>query len=106
MRFFATGITAAAETTHHRVAGLLTWQEETLRDVRAAGISGAAERIAWELIGTPFLHAAHVARRHDLTHQGAMKALRRLAAEGLLEERSRNGRVTFAVPRVIALLSE
>ena len=61
---------------------------------------------AWpsELIGAPILRAGGVARRHELSHQGAMNALRRLAALGVVEERTRNGRIRFTAPQVIALL--
>lgn len=57
------------------------------------------------MIGTPFLRAGDVAARHGVTHQGAMLALRRLAQLGVLDERTRNGRVVFAAPAVIRLLA-
>ena len=103
--FFATGIQAAASTTHRRIEQLLSWQEEALDRVRAAGVSGVAERIAGELIGTPILRASTIVSRHAVSHQGAMNALRRLAELGLLVERARNGRVTFQADAIVALLS-
>jgi Fic family protein len=105
IRFFATGVEAAATTTHERVTELLSWQEDTLARVRAAGISGVAERVAGELIGAPILRASQVARRHDVTHQAGMNALRRLAELGIVEERFRNGRVSFTATRVVELVS-
>ena len=74
--------------------------------MRAAGVSGVAERIAGELIGAPILRAGQVAKRHDVSHQGAMNALRRLAEMGIVEERVRRGRVSFTASRVVALLSQ
>jgi Fic family protein len=106
VRFFATGVGAAASATHERVDSLLSWREETLGQVRAAGVSGVAERIAGELIGAPILRAGQVAKRHHVSHQGAMYALRRLAEMGIVEEQVRRGRVSFTARRVVALLSQ
>jgi Fic family protein len=105
IKFFATGVGAAAATTHERVDELLSWQHETLARVRAAGVSGVAERVAGELIGAPVLRASQVAKRHNVTHQAGMNALRRLAELGIVDERPRNGRVSFTATRVVALLS-
>jgi Fic family protein len=105
IRFFATGVGSAAATTHERVDELLSWQGETLALVRAAGVSGVAERVAGELIGAPVLRASQVAKRHNVTHQAGMNALRRLAELGVVDERPRNGRVSFTATRVVALLS-
>lgn len=104
-RFFATGVSAAAATTHERIDALMNWQEETLARVRAAGVSGVAERVAGELIGAPTLRARTVARRHHVTQQGAMLALRRLATLGVVEEQTRRGRVSFTAREVVRLIS-
>lgn len=106
VRFFATGVASAATTTHARVDALLSWQEEALGQVRAAGISGVAERVAGELIGAPILGASQVAKRHNVSHQGAMNALRRLAELGLVAERTRHGRIVFTADRIVALVSQ
>jgi Fic family protein len=105
VRFFATGVASAAATTHERVNALLSWQEETLRRVRAASVSGVAERVAGELLGVPILRASQVAERHNVSHQGAMNALRRLAELGIVSEQTRHGRISFTATRVVALLS-
>ena len=104
--FFATGVGAAASTTHQRIDQLLSWQQAALSQVREAGITGVAERIAGELAGAPILQAGQVASQHGLSHQGAMNALRRLAELGLVAERVRNGRITFHADAVIQLLSQ
>lgn len=106
VRFFATGVAAAADDTRDRMEGLLAWRDETLRTVREAGVSGVAERVAGELIGAPLLTAPRVAQAHDVSHQGAMNALRRLADLGLLREGQRRGRRTFFADRVIQLLGQ
>jgi hypothetical protein len=102
--FFATGVRAAAQTTTQKIAALLAWQAHALTEVRAAGISGLAERVAGELIGGPVLRASMVRKRHDVNHQGAMNALRRLVEAGLVEERFSHGHITFTAPEVVALL--
>lgn len=104
VRFFATGIRAAAQTTTQKIGALLAWQERARATVRAARISGVAERVADELIGGPLLRASTISKRHGLSHQGAMNALRRLAEVGLLEERLSHGHIAFRAPEVIALL--
>jgi cell filamentation protein, protein adenylyltransferase len=106
VRFFATGVGAAATTTHERVEALISWQEEALSLVRQARVSGVAERVAGELIGAPILTAGQVAKRHNVSHQGGMYALRRLADLGIVVEQLRNGRVTFTARRVVQLLSQ
>jgi Fic family protein len=106
VQFFATGVGAAALTTHERIEQILAWQTDALRRVRGVGISGVAERLAGELAGTPILRASQVAAQHELSHQGAMNALRRLADAGLVVARTRNGRITFYADDVVRLLGQ
>jgi cell filamentation protein, protein adenylyltransferase len=105
VRFFATGVGASAATTHERVDALISWRDDALQRVRDAGVSGVAERVAGDLIGAPILRAAQVAKRHNVSHQGAMNALRRLAHLEIVTEETRNGRVSFRAGRVVQLLS-
>lgn len=95
VRFFAEGVEASADVTRTRVEQLLEWREQALTRVRAAGVSGVAERVTGELIGGPIIRAPGVARRHGVTPQGAMLALRRLVDLGILHEQRVNGRVSF-----------
>lgn len=104
VHFFAKGIAESADATRSRVEALLGWRDETLKRVREAGVSGVAERVAGELIGAPILRGPTVARRHGVTPQGAMFALRRLVELELLVELRVRGRVSFEAPRVLALL--
>ena len=105
IRFFSAGVEAAASTTHTSVDGLISWQQDAISRVRAAGVSGVAERVAGELIGAPILRASQVARVHEVSHQAAMNALRRLADLGIVTEQTRNGRISFTASRVVELLS-
>ena len=102
--FFATGVHAAAQTTHQRVEGLLVWQKNALRHVRQARVSGLAERLAADLIGLPILRAGQVADRYGVTHQAAMNALRRLEGLNLLTARVDRARVIFRADEVVDLL--
>ncbi|HWE10651.1 MAG TPA: Fic family protein [Solirubrobacteraceae bacterium] len=106
LAFFATGVHAAAETTHRRIDGPLTWQEDALRRVREAKASGLAERLAEDLIGLPVLRAGQVSAHYDVTHQTAMNALRRLEQFGLLTSHTDHGRITFRAEDVINLLAQ
>jgi Fic family protein len=104
--FFATGVEAAADTTHRRVDGLLAWQQDSLRRIREARASGLAERLAADLMGLPVLRAGQVADRYGVTHQAAMNALRRLENLGLLTAETAHGRVTFRADDVVRLLEQ
>lgn len=106
IQFFASGIAASAATTHTWVDGLISWQQDTLSRVRRARVSGVAERVAGELIGGPILRAGQVAKRHDVSHQAAMNALRRLADLGVVKEQTRKGRISFTAQPVVELLSQ
>ena len=104
IQFFATGVCASADGFRERIDQLLGWRDMALSKVREAGISGVAERLAAEVIGTPVLTARTVRRNHDVSHQGAMNALRRLAELDLVHETERRGRKTFIAEEVVALL--
>jgi Fic family protein len=102
--FFADGVAEAADTTRVRVERLLEWREQALARVRDASVSGVAERVAGELIGSPITRAPTIARQHGITQQGAMLALRRLVELGVLEEQRIGGRVSFVANEALALL--
>lgn len=102
--FVANGVAEAADAFRDRIEALIEWRDEVLVIVREAGISGVAERVAGELIGTPVLRASRVERSHGVSHQGAMNALRRLVGVGVLEEVQRGGRRVFRSERPLQLL--
>lgn len=104
VRFFAEGVAEAADAFRLRIEAMLAWRDEVLDRARQAGVVGVAERVAGELIGSPVLTASRVARSHDVSHQGAMNAMRRLAQIGLVRERERHGRKSFIADRAIELL--
>lgn len=101
---FAAGVVEATDTTRRRVERLLRWREHALERVREARVSGVAERVAGELIGSPITRAPVIARRHGITQQGPTLALRRLVELGVLEEQRIGGRVSFVANEALALL--
>jgi Fic family protein len=102
--FFVNGVEASANGTRERIDRLQSWQAGVIARVRRAGVTGVAERVAGELIGSPVLRASQVARQHEISAQGAMKALRRLAGMGIVDERVRDGRVAFVAAKVVELV--
>ena len=105
VRFFTSGVAEAANAFRLRIGELIDWRDSILHRVRDAGISGIAERITGELIGSPVLSAARVARTYGVSQQGAMNALRRLVDAGVLVERPRRGRRSFTSEGALELLS-
>jgi Fic family protein len=103
--FFAAGVGAAARETHERVHALLAWQRDAARAVREAGGSGVAERVAWEIVGTPIVRPRRVAHDHGVTPQAARNALRRLVECGLVSERRVGRELVFRADGVIEILS-
>ena len=104
--FFANGVQSAAEGTAHKIGALLEWAATAEKRVRDGGTSGVAERLAGELIGGPIITAKTVARRHQISQQGAMNALRRLASLGLLREGYRRNHITFFADPVVEILAQ
>lgn len=104
VRFFAEGVEQSADTTRGRVDRLFIWREAALERVRAANVSGVAERVAGDLIGSPIVRAPSIGRQHGVTQQGAMLALRRLVELGILTEQRSGGRVSFVAEEALALL--
>lgn len=104
IQFFVGGVAEAADAFRQRVEVLLKWREGAVEQVRQAGLMGLAERLTAELIGAPVLTAPRVAKAHEVSHAGAMKALRRLVEIGLLREHEQRGRKRFSASRAIELL--
>lgn len=63
--------------------------------VAVAKISGAAAKVAGRLVDKPVRDAGEVSEELEITHQGAMNALRRLKKEGLVVEKRRSGKLHF-----------
>jgi Fic family protein len=105
--FFATGVGAAAEDSRKKVEGLVELQERLRSRVQESGRRGAAERLAADLVGKPFVSRTQVVRDYGLSGQGAANAIRALVELGLLKPagfRAPGGAETFMAPEVISVL--
>ena len=106
--FFAEGVAASAAASQRKVEHLVSLQESLRATVQQARKRGAAERIAADLIGDPFVTGPDVARRYDLSLQGALNAIRTLISLGILEpapERlTRHGAQLYRSPAVLDVL--
>ena len=106
--FFAQGAAASATESQRKVERLVALQNELRRRVQDSGRRGAAERLAGDLVGRPFVNRAEVASRYELSGQGAMNAIRALSALGILTEtntRTQLGTV-FVAHEVVAVLAD
>lgn len=105
--FFAKGVAASAVESQRKVERLVALQDELRTTVQGAGKRGASERLAADLIGLPFISRADVARRYNLTGQGAVNAITTLVELGIVEPDHRwRGAQVWVAPAVVSLVSE
>jgi Fic family protein len=107
--FFAEGVAASAGGSQRKVERLIVLQKELRDRVQKARKRGAAEQLAADLVGGPYLTGPAVADRYKLSGQGAMNAIRTLVDLAILEPaaRSSRGTQTYVAPDVVrVLLSE
>lgn len=106
--FFAEGVAASAAASQRKVEHLVSLQESLRATVQQARKRGAAERIAADLIGDPFVTGPDVAGRYDLSLQGALNAIRTLISLGILdpapERLTRHGAQLYRSPPVLDVL--
>lgn len=106
--FFADGVAASASESQTKVERLVTLQTELREMVQGARKRGAAERLAADLVGNPYVARNTVADRYDLSGQGAQNAINSLVSLGILSETElRNGRGArvFVADRVVEIIS-
>lgn len=105
--FFAEGVAASADRSRAKVEALIDLQEQLRDRVRDAGRRGAAERVAGDLVGIPFVSRPMVARRYELSTQGAGNAIQVLEDLEILRRTGRrvSGAEEFVAPEVVELIS-
>lgn len=106
--FFAEGVAAAATESRTKVESLVALQEELRGRVQRAKKRGAAERLAADLVGAPFLTVADVAKGYGLSVQGATNAIKTLVDLGIMEPApltGRRGAQLFRAPDVMRVLN-
>lgn len=107
--FFAEGVAASAVDSQQKVERLVALQEQLRRRVQKANKRGAAERLAADLVGHPYVDRPWVAARLNLSGQGAQNAINTLVSLEILEpagwsRASSNARV-YAAPEVVQIAS-
>ena len=75
IRFFSEGVAASALKSRTKVERLLEIREQFVERVRVSGKRGTAERLAADLIGTPFLTVRNVAERYEISQPAARQAV-------------------------------
>lgn len=105
--FFAEGVAASAAESQQKVERLIELQAELRTRVQAARKRGAAERLAADLVGGPYVTSPGVARSYGLTSQGATNAIRTLVDLDILESaraRAARGAQLYVAPDVLRAL--
>jgi Fic family protein len=105
--FFAEGVAASATESQEKVERLVALREELRSVVQSAGKRGAAERLAADLVGAPYVTGPTVAGLYSLSGQGATNAIRTLVELGVLDPafRDSRGAQVYVAPAVIRALS-
>jgi Fic family protein len=105
--FFAEGVAASAAESQRKVENLVALQADLRSRVQAARKRGAAERLAADLVGQPYVTAPFVAKRYGLSGQGATNAIRTLVALGIVRPSFRVSRGTqmYEAPEVVKTIS-
>jgi Fic family protein len=106
--FFAEGVAASAAESQEKVEKLVALQSELRGLVQRAGKRGAAEQLAADLVGGPYVARNTVVSRYSLSGQGAQNAINSLVALDILKDtglRNRHGARLFVAPRVVDVIS-
>ncbi len=106
--FFAEGVAASAADSQKKVEDLVALQQRLREAVQQAGKRGAAERLAPDLVGMPYLTARDVAARHELSRQGANLTINSLVELGILSDTgatdAHNARI-YVAPEVVQIVA-
>lgn len=105
--FFAEGVASSAVDSQRKVEGLVALQAKLRETVQNSGRRGAAERLAADLVGMPFVSARDVANQYDISRQAAISAIKALEKLGILQAtnlRTRHGAVRYVATGVMDLL--
>lgn len=105
--FFAEGAAASAVESQSKVERLVALQDELRSKVQKAGKRGVAERLAADLVGDPYLTRQDVARRYELSGQGAHNAIKSLLDLGILRRAGTRstGAHLYVAPTVVDVVS-
>jgi Fic family protein len=108
LAFFAEGVAASAAASQTKVEDLVELQQRLRATVQQAGKRGAAEQLAADLVGNPYVTGREVAARYSLSRQGALLAVKTLVELGILVDtgsldlRSAHIYVALEVVRIVS----
>lgn len=104
--FFAEGVKTQSERGASKVSDLLELRDEMLQSLHADKVRGTAIQLAEELIGTPVLVPARVARRYEITYPAAVNALERLCSLGFLRRvKTSKRKRMYLAPAVVEIVN-
>jgi Fic family protein len=103
--FFCEALIAHCHEAAGRVSQLLALRQQLLDDARRARIRGVGFMLAGDLIGYPMLTARMVKDLYEVSPQAANNAVGRLAAIGILRERTQRSYARiFSCDAVLAIV--
>lgn len=106
VHFFASGLEESALDTARRVHELLDIEQDYLRRVADAGLSGLVETVARGLVAAPFVRVARLSEVTGKTYQATNTAVGRLVELGVLRESPGPGRGRrFVAEAVVEVLT-
>jgi Fic family protein len=88
MMFFLRGVAEQAIDANTRAKRLQDLQIEWRKELQRRRFSGLALGIVDELFEDPVTSASHIVQRYQISHQAAMKILRRLQALNIVNEKT------------------
>ncbi len=107
--FFAQGVAASAAESQRKVEALVALQSDLRSRVQTAGKRGAAERVAADLVGRPFVTSPALSRQYNLSPQGSLNVIRTLVDLNILwpsSIRLESRAPTYLARAVLDVLSE
>ena len=106
VHFFASGLEASALDTARRVHELLDIEQDYLRRVAEAGLTGLVETVARGLVASPVVRVARLSQLTGRTYQATSTAVGRLVELGILRESPGAGRGRrFVADAVVEVLT-
>lgn len=86
IEFFCEGVIAQASDAEQRIRDLLSWRDDTVGRLKAAGVKGVALDIVARLIEFPVISVRSVREHHNVSNQAANGAVARLESFDVLRE--------------------
>lgn len=106
VQFIATGVQSEAERSLQKIDDLLSLQLDMRAKLNENKVRGTAIRLADDLIGSPVVAPAHIAKEYDVTYPAALNAIERLEGFGILQRlKARGRRRLYVAHEVLKILN-